>query len=161
MLKIIDLQYLKIYLCVRNTIPHTITVSSVRGLGAMYRNFNERPLPTAVDINWTTVFTFIFPQNPKKCVWKSVKLPLGVLQIRHKSGCSTTLYGLTAVCVSLALFAVLMMTNRKKRLCQSMFLFNRKLVHVTTVSGKGEGKIYTRNDLEEPEGSRDIALLLL
>ena len=51
MLKIIDLQNLKIYLCVRNIIQHTITVSSVRGLGAIYRNFNERPLPAAVDVN--------------------------------------------------------------------------------------------------------------
>jgi len=42
-----------------------------------------------------------------------------------------------------------------------MFLFNRKLVHVTTVSGKGEGKIHPRNELEDPEGSRDTALLFL
>jgi len=57
MLKIIDLHNLKKYLCVRNTIQHTITVSSVRGLGAMYRSFNDRPLPAAVDVNRTAVFT--------------------------------------------------------------------------------------------------------
>ena len=41
-----------------------------------------------------------------------------------------------------------------------MFLFNRKLVHVTTVSGKGERNIYPRNNIEDPEGSRDIDVLL-
>jgi len=46
-------------------------------------------------------------------------------------------------------------------MCQRIFLFNRKLVQVTTLNGEGEGKIYPRNDLEDPEGSRDIAVLVL
>jgi len=93
MQKIIDLHNLKKYLCIRNTIQHTITVPSVRGLGAIYRSFNDRPLPAAVDVNWTTVVSFILSQFPMVSLWKSVIFPLGVLQSRHTIGCSTALYG--------------------------------------------------------------------
>ena len=51
MMKINKLENLKKYLCVRNTIQNTITLPSVLGLGAMYRSFNDRPLPAAVDVN--------------------------------------------------------------------------------------------------------------
>ena len=84
---------MKKYLCVRNTIQHTITVSSVRGLGAIYRSFNDRQLPVAVDVNWTTDFTFILPQNPMTSLWKSLTFTLGFLQTRHTFDCFSTLYG--------------------------------------------------------------------
>jgi len=161
MLKITDLQSLKIYLCVRNTIQHTITVPSVLGLGAMYRSFNDSPLHTAVDVNWTTAFTFILPQNSTPSLRRSVTFPLAVLQIRHISGCSTTLYGFDGSVWLTGTVCCFNDDTPKKRLCQIMFLFNRKLVHVTTVSVKGEGKIYPRNDLEDPEGIIDIALQTL
>jgi len=47
--------------------------------------------------------------------------------------------------------------KQKKRLSQRVFLLNRKLVQIIVVTGKDEGKIYHRNELEGPEGSRDIA----
>jgi len=160
MLKIFDLQNVKIYLCVSNTIQHTITESSVRGLGAMYRSFNDRPLLLpwmSTELQCSLLF---YPKTQRqvsenqwhsRSVYFQFATPLAVVQ-----RCMV----LTAVCVSLAPFVVLMMTNRKKRLCQRMFLFNRKLVHVTTVSGKGERNIYPRNNIEDPEGSRDIDVLL-
>jgi len=88
---------------------------------------------------------FILPQNPTPSPWKSVTFPLGVLQTLHKSGCSTTLFRFDG---SVWLTGTVCCFNDdipKKEIVWKMFLFNRKLEQVTTVNGKGEGKIYPRN----------------